>query len=102
MSIQILGKTFELPAGNFLLRGLQTLAEDTIPYGRFCWNEDCQHCRVLCYMPGAAQPRVALSCKLVAVEGLSIIGLAEELVRQLQPLNLTLTEEAHEFSRRHV
>jgi len=100
VSIEILGERFELPAGNFLLRGLQTLAPDTIPFGRFCWNEDCQHCRVLCQLPQETGTRVALSCKLLAVDGLRVVGLAAELLRQLGPLHLTLTDEARAFAQR--
>ena len=44
--IQIRGREFEVPDSNMVLRCLQFLAPEDISYGRFCWNEDCQYCRV--------------------------------------------------------
>ena len=34
--IKILGREFEVPEGNMLLRALQYLAPEDISYGRFC------------------------------------------------------------------
>ena len=48
VKIAVFGKEFEVPEGNILLRAFQFLAPETVPYGRFCWNEDCQYCRVEC------------------------------------------------------
>ena len=47
VKITIRGKEFLVPEDNMLLRGMQYLAPETISYGRFCWNEDCQYCRVV-------------------------------------------------------
>jgi len=44
--ITILDRSVEVPENNVLLRCLQYLAPEEISYGRFCWNEDCQYCRV--------------------------------------------------------
>src|SRR5437588_4198489 len=38
--ITILGKEFEVPENNPLLRCFQYLAPEQVSYGRFCWNED--------------------------------------------------------------
>jgi hypothetical protein len=43
VKISILGREFEVP-DNPLLRCFQYLAPETVSYGRFCWNEDCQYC----------------------------------------------------------
>ena len=37
--ISIVGKEFEVPEGNIMLRAFQYLAPENVPYGRFCWNE---------------------------------------------------------------
>jgi len=44
--IKILGREFEVPENNPLLRCFQYLAPEAISYGRFCWNEECQYCRI--------------------------------------------------------
>jgi hypothetical protein len=44
--IVLLGHDFEVPENNTLLHCLQYLAPEPVSYGRFCWNEDCQYCRL--------------------------------------------------------
>ena len=46
ISITIRGKKFSVPENQMLLRAFQYLCPDTISYGRYCWNEECQYCRV--------------------------------------------------------
>ena len=46
VTITVRGKQFEVPEGNMLLRGFQYLAPENVAYGRFCWNEECQYCRI--------------------------------------------------------
>src|SRR5256884_766255 len=64
VDIVIFGKKFQVPERNSLLRCFQFLSPETIPYGRFCWNQDCQYCRVTCQLPDDDEPREILSCKL--------------------------------------
>ena len=42
VKIEILGREFEVPENNPLLRCFQYLATEAVAYGRFCWNEDGQ------------------------------------------------------------
>jgi NADH dehydrogenase/NADH:ubiquinone oxidoreductase subunit G len=79
VKINIQGRTYEVPESNTLLRALQYLAPDTIPYGRFCWNEDCQHCRVNFEACDGTPARTALSCKLMVQEGMRIVAMADEI-----------------------
>jgi len=46
VNITIGEKQFQVPEGNMLLRAMQYLAPEDVSYGRFCWNEECQYCRV--------------------------------------------------------
>src|ERR1051326_5978956 len=46
VKIKLGGKEFEVPAGNMLLRAMQFLSPKEVSCGRFCWNEECQYCRV--------------------------------------------------------
>jgi hypothetical protein len=86
--IYIAEKEFEVPENNTLLRCLQFLATDGISYGRFCWNEDCQYCRVTYDMGEGTALRKALSCKLMVQEGMRILEMAGEIKYCLRDLKL--------------
>jgi len=51
LEITILGKKFQVPEKNTLLRAFQYISPETIPYGRFCWNQECQLCGWLIRCP---------------------------------------------------
>jgi hypothetical protein len=80
VEITIQGKTFLVPERNSLLRAFQFISPETIPYGRFCWNQECQYCRVNCQLSDDDQARPILSCKFIVSEGMNISELAPELV----------------------
>jgi hypothetical protein len=80
VEISILGKTFLVPEKNSLLRAFQFISPETIPYGRFCWNQECQYCKVNCQLSDDDQARPILSCKFLVSEGMSISDLAPELI----------------------
>lgn len=84
VEIKILGKTFEVPEKNTILRCFQYISPETIPYGRFCWNQDCQYCRVVGKMVDDSQPREMLSCKFLISAGMQITELSPELKLCLQ------------------
>src|SRR6266478_3375542 len=79
VKINVLGKEFEVPEGNILLRAFQFMAPETIPYGRFCWNEECQYCRVSCQLPDDDESREMLSCKFIVMPGMEVTELSQEL-----------------------
>lgn len=80
MEITILGKPFLVPDQNSVLRAFQFISPETVPYGRFCWNQECQYCRVSCQLPDEDSPRTILSCKFIVSEGMSITDLSPELL----------------------
>jgi len=80
VEISIMGKTFLVPEKNSLLRAFQFISPETIPYGRFCWNQECQYCKVDCRLSDDDQARPILSCKFLVSEGMSISNLAPELI----------------------
>ena len=80
VEISIMGKTFLVPERNSLLRAFQFISPETIPYGRFCWNQDCQYCKVSCQLSDEDQSRPILSCKFLVSEGMAISDLAPELI----------------------
>jgi hypothetical protein len=79
VDITIYGKKFQVPERNSLLRCFQFISPETIPYGRFCWNQDCQYCRVSCQLPDDDEPREMLSCKFIVMAGMEITELSQEL-----------------------
>jgi hypothetical protein len=84
VEIKILGKTFEVPEKNTILRCFQYISPETIPYGRFCWNQDCQYCRVVGKMVDDDTSREMLSCKFLVSPGMEITEISPELKYCLQ------------------
>ena len=89
ITIRLLGREVQVPENNPLLRCLQYLAPEGISYGRFCWNEDCQYCRVTCDMGEGSKPRAALACKLIMEEGMRVSEATTEIKYCLRDLKLT-------------
>ncbi len=81
VEIAIRGKKFRVPENNTCLRAFQFLSPETIPYGRFCWNQECQLCRVTYKFEGQpdADARPVLACKILVAEGMQIMDLSDEL-----------------------
>lgn len=81
VEILVLGKKFQVPEKNTCLRAFQYISPETIPYGRFCWNQECQLCRVEYRMPQQpeAMPRTILTCKVIVASGMEITSLSDEL-----------------------
>jgi predicted molibdopterin-dependent oxidoreductase YjgC len=92
VKITLAGKEFEVPEGNMLLRAMQYLSPEEVACGRFCWNEECQYCRVSFDLGEGTQVRAALSCKLMVQEGMRITEMAQEIRYCLRELGLKKEE----------
>ncbi len=79
VEIEILGKKFQVPENNSVLRCFQFISPETIPYGRFCWNQECQYCRIKCQLPDDDEERPMLACKFLVSQGIRITELSTEL-----------------------
>jgi len=81
VNITVLGKAFQVPEKNSCLRAFQYISPETIPYGRFCWNQECQYCRISYTMASQPDvpPRSVMACKVLVAEGMQITELSEEL-----------------------
>ncbi|MDQ7007074.1 MAG: hypothetical protein Q9Q40_07565 [Acidobacteriota bacterium] len=78
--IWILGRRAEVPANNTLLRCLQYLCPDTVPYGKFCWNNECGNSKFYYRRPGETHDRKGRACCFKKItEGLEITVLSPEL-----------------------
>src|SRR5215831_20650834 len=92
VKITLAGQEFQVPEGNMLLRAFQYLSPEDISYGRFCWNEECQYCRVAFDLGPQTQARVALSCKLMVQEGMRVTEMAQEIRYCLRKLGVKAKE----------
>ena len=88
VKIVLLGREVEVPENNTLLRGFQYLAPEPVAMGRFCWNEECQYCRVEFDLGEGTATRTALACKLQVEDGLRVKEVTAEIRYCLRSLNL--------------
>ena len=92
IKITVLGKELEIPENNMLLRGFQFLAPENVAYGRFCWNEECQYCRVTYDTGNGTKEHTALSCKLLVKEDMRVTNIASEIAYCLRDLQLKVNK----------
>ena len=90
VKITIAEKEFQVPEGNIVLRAFQYLSPEDVSLGRFCWNEECQYCRVSFDVGPETPVRTALSCKLMVQSGMRISEVAQELKYCLRKLELNV------------
>ena len=74
----VLGKVFEVPENNLLLRQLQYVAED-VGMGRYCWNAECRYCEVHYQRPGDPAEHSVLACRVRGFDGMRLTKLAAEV-----------------------
>ncbi|MEJ2368075.1 MAG: hypothetical protein P8Z49_06955 [Acidobacteriota bacterium] len=86
VTILVLGRPFQVPENNLLLRCLQFIAPEHIPYGDFCWAADCLNCR--CRLHRGGREYLMLPCQNIVQEGDEIVQLSQELVLALRDLRL--------------
>lgn len=82
VQIEILGRKYEVPEKNSLLRCFQFLFFDSISYGGFCWNGTCRTCEVQYRLEDERTGR-CLSCSTRVVEGMTITDAAPEVGSRL-------------------
>lgn len=78
VQLVILGKVFEVPDNNLLLRQMQFVAAD-IGYGRYCWNGECRACEVQYCQKRGGPEYPALACRIKGQEGMRVTRLAFEV-----------------------
>ncbi len=74
----VLGKLFEVPENNLLLRQLQHVAPD-IATGRYCWNGECRYCEVNYRLAPEGPEFTGLACLIKGVVGMRLTRLALEV-----------------------
>jgi len=76
--ITILGRGFEVPENNLLLRQMQYVSAD-IGYGRYCWNGECRNCEVQYRKDERGPDLPALACRVKGLPGMCVTKLAFEV-----------------------
>ena len=76
--IVILGRVFQVPENNLLLRQMQFVAAD-IGYGRYCWNGECRNCEVQYRKDPHGPDLPALACRVKGLPGMCVTKLAFEV-----------------------
>jgi hypothetical protein len=78
VKIVVLGRVFEVPENNILLRQLQYVAED-VGMGRYCWNAECRYCEVHYQRPGDPAEHSGLACRLRGLDGMRLVEVSAEI-----------------------
>ena len=78
LRVVVLGRVFEVPENNILLRQLQYVSED-IGMGRYCWNAECRYCEIQFERPGDPSEYPGLACRVRGTEGMRLIKVASEI-----------------------
>ena len=74
--IEVLGKRFEVPENNILLRQLQFVVPE-VGSGGYCWNAECRYCEIKYEVDGRTM--TGLACRVKAVPNFKVTKLAPEL-----------------------
>jgi len=76
--IEVLGRRFEVPENNLLLRQLAFVASD-IAWGRYCWNGECRYCEVSYRTENRGAEQSALACRVKGLAGMRVTKMALEM-----------------------
>jgi hypothetical protein len=76
--IRVLGRLFEVPENNLLLRQLAFVSAD-IASGRYCWNGECRYCEIEYRRDGQGPALPGLACRIKGLEGMNVTKVAPEM-----------------------
>lgn len=77
LKIEIVGKTFEVPENNTLLRCFQYLSMETISHSDLCWNGDCAKCQI--WLEDSESQKPLLACRTTVRENMKIARVSDEI-----------------------
>ena len=78
IKIVVLGKVFEVPENNLLLRQLAYVAPD-IASGKYCWNAECRYCEISYRRESDGAELTALACRTRGTPGMNVTKVAAEI-----------------------
>lgn len=77
IKIEILGKTYEVPENNSILRCFQFLDLEAVSNADLCWNGECLLCQVT--IQKGDKEKSVIACRTDAVEGMKIVRLSKDI-----------------------
>jgi NADH dehydrogenase/NADH:ubiquinone oxidoreductase subunit G len=77
IEIEILGRKYQVPENNSILRCLQFLDMEEISNADLCWNGDCLNCQV--WIENNGKEKALISCRSNATEGMKILRLSKDI-----------------------
>ena len=77
ITLEILGKTYEVPENNSILRCFQYLDLEAVSDADLCWNGECLLCQVS--IKNGDKEKSVIACRTNAAEGMKIIGISKEI-----------------------
>jgi hypothetical protein len=75
IEIEVMGRRFQVPENNTIMRCLQYIELDAVSYGDFCWNGECINCQV--WVDNGDKQKPLLACRANAFDGMKIVRVAE-------------------------
>lgn len=77
--IYVISRRYDVPENNTILRCFQYINTQSIGYGKFCWNGECENCRIHYLDPSTGKEVAVLSCQTLVKENLVVTRLSPEI-----------------------
>ncbi len=78
VTIEIEGKSFEIPGGESLLVAIQHIVREETPVmGRFCWSDECGNCELL--VSSGDDSELLRACQTEVTDGMRLSQLKPDL-----------------------
>jgi predicted molibdopterin-dependent oxidoreductase YjgC len=77
IEVEILGRRYQVPENNSILRCLQYLDMDAISHADLCWNGDCLNCRV--WLEGEGREKAVIACRTNGFKGMKIVRISKDI-----------------------
>ena len=77
LEIEIVGKKYEVPENNTLLRCFQYLSMETISHSDLCWNGSCAKCQI--WLEDSENEKTLLACRTMVSENIKIVRISDEI-----------------------
>lgn len=77
IEIEILGRKYQVPENNSILRCLQYLEMDAISHADLCWNGECLNCQVS--IENGGKEKAVIACRTDAAEGMKIRKISKDI-----------------------
>jgi len=79
LPIYVGNRRYEVPENNTILRCFQYIAPEAIGYGRFCWNGECENCKIHVFDRESSREVAMLACQTKVSENVIITRLSPEI-----------------------